>query len=239
MTLGFVRGFKRGFTRGYRRGFGPSITGGRATIIPASVTEASSTVDGTSFLTASVTPAANRFHLLAVGCSHATAAETPNSVTGNGLTWTAVTSGSAATSGGTRRSSWFYAWGAAPSAEEITIGFATSHTGCAWSLVALPGAALLAPVQATSATANSTTVTSTLAALENPKNAHLYALVRTAAEAVAPPATGGWTEISDRTWATPNGALSVAYAINDITGDPTWVTSGQCVIVGIEVKAAG
>ena len=210
----------------------------RATIVPALVTENQSTTDGTSFATASVTPAANVLHLLCITGAHATAAETPNSVTGNGLTWTAVTNGSAPTSGGTRRVSWFYAWGAAPSAGAITIGFATTHTACAWSLIALPGAVLAAPRQATSNTANSTTVTGTLAALDSANSVHLYGLGRGATEASNPPATGGWAELSDRTYATPAGALEVAWAKNDTTADPTWTTSGQVVIVSVEAKAA-
>ncbi len=211
---------------------------GRGTVVPTLVTEDQSSTDGTSFLTASVTPAANVLHLLAVTCAHATAAETPNSVTGNGLTWTAVTNGSAPTAGGTRRVAWFYTWGAAPSAGQITIGFATTHTACAWSLTKFAQASLAAPRQATSNTANSTTVTGTLAALRDSSSVHVYALGRGATEASNPPAAGGWAELSDRTYATPAGALEVAWAKNDTTADPTWTTSGQVVIVSVEVTAS-
>lgn len=223
---------------GHLRGPGPPFVHTRRDrIVPAVLTEDQSSTDGTSFVTASVAPAANRLTLLAVACSHATAAENPNSVTGNGLTWTAVTNGSAAIGTGLRRVSWFYAFGAAPSAGAITIGFATTHTACAWSVVSCVSASAQAPLQATSNTANSTTVTGTLAALENAKNMHIYALGRGATEASAPPAAGGWAELSDRTFATPAGALEVAWAIGDTTADPTWTTSGAVVIVSLEVKA--
>lgn len=210
----------------------------RALIAPALVTENSSTTDGNSFATASVTPAAGVLHLLAVHSSHGTAAETPNSVTGNGLTWTAVPNGSAANATGLRRTSWFYAFGAAPTAGAITIGFAGTMTACAWALIACPGAALQVPRQATSATANSTTVTGTLAALEQQANVHIYALGRQATEVSAPPASGGWAELSDRTFTTPGGALEVGWAVADLTADPTWVTSGQVAIVSLEIVAA-
>lgn len=212
--------------------------GSRADILPSSLTAGSSTTDGTSFATASVTPAANVLHLLAVTSTHGTAAESPSSVTGNGLTWNPVTNGAGSIGNGTRRTSWLYAYGAAPSAGAITINFAGTMTTCIWSVVALPGAALADAVQGTIANANGTTVTGTLAALSHANNIHIYAQSHTAAEASAPPAAGGWQELSDTTVATPSGTMQVAWALGDTTADPTWTTSTGAVIVSLEIAAA-
>ncbi len=215
----------------------------RATIVPTVLPSGAgaSTTDGTSFASSSVTPVANRLTLLAVSTSHGTTAETPSSVTGNGLTWTAVTNGAASTTGATSRTSWFYTWGAAPSAGAVTMNFSGTMTGAAWAIISCQGAVLAAPRQATSNTANSTTVTGTLAALENASNMHIYAVCHVAQEAAAPPAAGNWAELADHattSWATPARAMQVAYAIGDVTADPTWTTSSQAVIVSLEVKAA-
>lgn len=207
---------------------------------PVLLTASSSTTDGTSFATSSVTPAANTPHFLAVACSHGTTAETPNSVTGNGLTWTLVPSSAVSTTGLGRRVAWFYAFGTAPSAGAITIGFATSHSGAAWALVSGMGGTLAAPRQATTNTANSTTVTGTLAALGTAANMHLYAIIRSLQEDTVPPATGGWAELADHpttSFATPACALQVAWSIGDTTADPTWTTSGQVAISSLEVRA--
>ena len=217
--------------------------GARGTIAPALVTSGAgaSTTDGTSFGTSSVSPPANTLLLLAVVCSHATAAEVPNSVAGNGLTWTAVPGGSVTTGAGTRRVSWFYSWGAAPSAGAITIGFATSHSGAGWALVSCPGAALRPPRQATTAAASSTTITGTLAALEFSGNVHIYCVVRSTQEDTVPPAAGGWAEVADHpttSWATPAGGLEIAWASGDLTADPTWTTSAAAAICSLEVVAA-
>ncbi len=215
---------------------------GRARITPAVLTHSSSSTDGTSFATASITPASGVLTLLAVHCSHASAAETPNSVTGNGLTWTAVTNSMVANGTNTRRTVWFYAFGASPSAGAVTIGFATTHTGCAWSVISVPGGVPAAPRQATTNTATSAvTVVGTLAALESPYSAHFYACSHATAEGKAVPAAGSWSELSDQpttAFTTPTGSMQVAYAIGDITADPTWATSGAAQITSIEVKAS-
>ena len=211
---------------------------GSRDIAPVLVTENSSTTDGTSFATASVTPAANTLHILLMESSHATAAEAPSSVTGNGLTWNAVTNGSAANATGVRRVSARYAFGTAPSTGAITMNFSGTMTGLAWSLIALPGGKLGDPRQATSNTASSTTITGTLAALASPASVHLYGLGRQLNEASNPPGTGGWAELSDRVFATPGGALQVAWAKGDLTADPTWTTSGAAVIVSMEIQPA-
>ncbi len=216
----------------------------RGIIAPTVLAENSSTTDGTSFAFAeSASPAANRLLLLAVGCAHATAAEVPNSVSAYGLTWTqapGTASGTVTFNSGVRRLTWFYSWGTAPSTGTVTIGFATTHTYCIYSVVSMLGAGLLAPRQSTSNTAaGATTVTGTLLTLEYAFNAHVYALLHNANEGAAPPAAGGWSELSDRGVATPVGSLELGWTRSgDLTADPTWATSIQAGIVSLEIRAA-
>lgn len=225
-----------------RRGSRVPVVSVRATIAPALVASGAgaSTTDGLSFPTASVAPPTNTLLLLAVACSHATAAEVPSRVSGGGVAWNPVPGGSVPIASGFRRVSWFYAWGS-PSPGALSIEFATSHTGCAWALVQLPGAALEPPRQATTNAANGTTITGTLAALEYTLNVHIYALVRLIQEDSVPPAAGGWVELADHpttSWATPAGGLEVAWAYSDLTADPTWLTSGAGAIADLEARAA-
>lgn len=228
-----------GLTSGLRSGLSPALSVGRGTITPALLAENQNSTDLSSYPFAeTLTPPANTLLLLAIVCTHATAAEVPNSVTGFGLTWTAVPSGTQTFGGGNRRVVWFYSWGASPSNGSVTVGFATAHTACEYALISCPGAALTAPVQTTNNNATGTTITGTLAALEYADNVHIYALGRVANEVSAPPATGGWAELSDRGTTAPAGAMETAWARGDLTADPTWATSGGSCIVSLEIKAS-
>jgi len=210
-------------------------------IVPVLLAENSSTVDGTSFPFAeSASPSTNQLLLMAVGCSHGTAVEVPNSISAYGLTWLqapGVANGTVTHGSSTKRITWFYAWGA-PTTGTVTIGFATSHSNCAYSVIACPRAMLAAPRQSTSNTANSTTITGTLAATLA-GSMHIYALWHNAGEIAAVPATGGWTKLSDRTVATPSNGLHVAWTTSgDLTADPTWTTSSLVSILSLEVRRA-
>ena len=208
-------------------------------VLPSVVTASATDVDGTLFTTASVTPAANVLHLLAVTGSLAVA-ETPASVVGNSITWTAVTGGAGSNAAGTRRTSFFYGFAAAPTAGTIAITFTSSHTAACWTLIQVPGGKVAAPRQATTTNANSTTVTGTLAALATPRSVHLYALGRLVQEDSVPPANLGWTELADHptvSAAVPAIAMETAWAVNKTVAAPTWATSGGAVIVDVEVEA--
>lgn len=216
---------------------------GRALVQPVLVTDGADAGDKSSYaFPETASPAANTLLILAVTCSHASAAEVPNSVSGYGLTWTqcvGTASGTGTYVSGQRRVTTFYAWGASPTPGSVTVGFATGHTSCVYSVTAFPGAALVANLQSTTNTLVGTTITGTLLALENAANVHFYALGRSASEATTPPAAGGWSEWSDRTTGgSPAGAQETASAINDTTADPTWTTSGGTCIVSLELKAA-
>ncbi len=207
---------------------------------PIVVTSTVSDADASSYLTAAtIQPAGNRLHFVKATCTHATAAEIPNAVTGCGVTWAAVTNGSALSVAGTRRVSFFWGQAAAPTAQQITVVFATAHTSCIIEVFEVPGAVAAAPVQATNANAGAaTTITGTLAALEYPGNTHLYGMIHVTAEGASPPAVGPWFELTDLQTAAPGGGSQSAWCPGDPTADPTWATSSQSAIVSIENKAA-
>ncbi len=212
-----------------------------STIVPVSLAENGSTVDGTSFAFAeSASPSTSRLLLMAVGCAHASAAEVPSAVSAYGLTWTqapGTANGTVTYSSGVRRLTWLYAWGS-PTAGTVTLDFATLHTYCIYSVIQCPGAALAAPRQSTGNTANSTTVTGTLLATL-PASMHIYAILHNASEGAVPPAAGGFAELSDRSVATPAGALEIGWTTSgDLTADPTWTTSSLSGIVSLEVTRA-
>ncbi len=187
------------------------------------------------------TPDANTLLLMAVGCAHAAAAEVPNSISAYGLTWTQVpgtANGTVTFHSNAKRLSFFYAWGSAPVTGAVTLGFATAHTFCIYSVAQISGARLAAPRQSTSNTANSTTVTGTLLSMEYAKNMHIYAVLHITAEAHSPPASGGWTELSDRSVTTPAGGMQLAWTVSgDLTADPTWATSSIGGILCLEVQS--
>jgi hypothetical protein len=107
------------------------------------ITEGSSTTDASSYTTASVTPAANVLHLLAVSTGNTTGAITAPTVTGNGLTWTAI--GDIQSTN--HRTTLFRASGVSPSTGAITIDYAGVVQGnCSWRLMAVPYANTTTPV---------------------------------------------------------------------------------------------
>lgn len=233
-----LRGLIRGLLRALKRGIG--IThGGRLVIVPAVLAENSDSVDRSSYAFAeAASPAANTLLLMEVVSIHTTTAEVPNSVSAYGLAWTQVPGGTVLHAGNGRRVTWFYAWGAAPTPGTVTIGFATLHLACAYAVIAMPGAALAAPLQAKAVSGSGNTLAIALdAALENPANVMIYSISRVANEDVVPPATGGWTELADRPITAPVGRAEVAWAAGQTAGSPTWATAGGAGAVALEVKS--
>jgi hypothetical protein len=211
---------------------------GRATIGVSTLTSSSSTTDGTSFATASVSPGANRLELLAVEATHSTLGEVPTSVTGCGLTWVNV--GSVGT--GTRKLSLWRALGGSPSSGAITVTFATSHLSWCWALIELSGVDTSgtngsgAIVQTVTTSGSAVlTLTNTLALFEDVHNVHLYA-VATAANQTATPGIG-FTEQADVGTTATNASLEVATAANALVADPSWGTSAAAWMISVEVKA--
>jgi hypothetical protein len=98
------------------------------------LTTSRSSANATSYATSSITPTAGR---LVVAGVHHSAGTTPNTPTlsGNGITWTALDSQLA--TGGLRRVTVFYGLtGGSPSSGTVTIDFAgQTQTHCDWSVI--------------------------------------------------------------------------------------------------------
>ena len=218
-----------------------SSKGARANIIRNHLTTNSSTTDGNSFTTASVSPGAGRLMLVWI-VQTATTANGPSSFTGTfaGTLTQVATFGVAAT----RISLYRYLKTSSPDSGTITINFSAGDatTGCAWSIVEYGnvntsgsnGAGAI--VQNVAAAGGSgTTTTITLAAFEHANNVHAYGLTHGANEATTPGT--GFIERGDTSYATPATALETADAVNDTTADPSWATSVVPRYIAVEVKA--
>lgn len=141
---------------------------------PTDLTTSASTTDGTSYVTASITPSSNT---LILACVHTEiSAGTPNTptATGNGLTWVSI--GSNLTN--QNRTTLFRARGTA-SAGAVTFDYAgQTISDSSWSIVSVDGAATSgtngsgAIIQfATGTNSGNTSLTVTLAAFANAANA--------------------------------------------------------------------
>lgn len=210
----------------------------RATLAVTALTSASSTTDGSSFLTASISPAAARVQYIGVTHHQAGGQPTPT-VTGCGLTWVQEET---QVLGTTRRLTVFRAHGT-PSAGQLTIDFAgASQTACAWSVVECAGADLSgssgagATRQSVPATAAATTgITSTLAALEHAGNVHLCFVALSANVDVVPDAQ--FAELGDSGAASTAVRLESQWAIGELPCSSTF-TSADVAVISLEVVSA-
>jgi hypothetical protein len=122
----------------------PSPPALRDTIAHTVLTSGSSTMDGSSVQTASITPGANRAVFAAIQSATAMGPVTPTAK-GNGLTWVQVAN--VAFVGGVRRLTVFRAMGASPTAGMITFTFQTpmmppmpqTQTSFTWSVIEFDG----------------------------------------------------------------------------------------------------
>ena len=88
--------------------------------------------DAQNYVTASVSPTANRLELLTVTSYPQSGAAGPTGVTGNGLTW--VQEGATIAGGNGDYETKWRAMGASPSSGAITITHGVTQFACAWSL---------------------------------------------------------------------------------------------------------
>jgi hypothetical protein len=203
--------------------------------------DGSSTADGTTFVTAAITPTANDLVLIWVESNHNTAAEAPT-VTGAGLTWVQVDTLPATNP--TRRITLLRARGGSPIMGALTITHATSHTSCCWAVAAYRdidpsgtnGSGAIQQIKKT-VTAAALGASHTLAAFENAFNVHAYGVATAANQSDVTPATG-FTERSDVMVTLSNASLETADAVNALTANPTWGTSALSLLLSIEIKAA-
>lgn len=215
----------------------PSSTASRSDITVSLLTSNTSTTDGTSVATASVTPTANAVVYAAV---QYTATATTPTCTGNGLTWVEVHTQAC---GATDALTVFRAQGAAPSAGAITFDFGvTSQTSFIWAIVQCAGVNTSgtngsgATAQAVKSSAvGSTTLQMTLSALENAKNVMLVFYGLQGSATCTPDAD--FAELMDTQATSPTSSLSCQWAVNQIVCDPTFSTSQTSAGIAVEVKA--
>lgn len=213
-------------------------------VTAALLTEGESSVDATSYVTASITPGANRLILAAVANTRATIPAAPT-LSGNGLTWVEVVTFDYPAVA-TVRVSLFRAMGAAPSAGAVTIDLdVLTHTGCHWAILEFDGvdtggtngSAAVVQNAINEVDAGATSLTVTLAAFGSADNATFGMFQHSRNEGKTPGA--GFTELSDNFHATPGSGMETEWrADNDTSVDASWVNLAGAGGIAIEIKAA-
>jgi hypothetical protein len=207
------------------------------------ITSGTSTTDGTSFVTASVTLKARPglMYALVFINSKASAAEAATTVqtTGAALSFTSRNSQLYGASTEGRVSMWT----AVPTADvtdTITISFTGTQTGAAWALVAFTNVDTTTNdgiVQTAVGSGDSTTPLATLGAFGSSNNATFGLNANLADTSTTPGA--GFVELYDINYATPTNCLQAQYTSdNDTTSDGT-ITSGQWGALAAEIKSLG
>lgn len=210
-------------------------------VTPVALATDSSTTDGTTYTTASITPTANRLILAAVVTSVGTGLAPIPTVTGCNLTWDlAVTSPA-----GLRTVFIFRAMGAAPTAGPLTITSPSTVTSALWQVVEWTGAATTgtngdgAIVQTvgakpTAVTGASLPFTNTV----DPANATYAAVAVALAE--LPVAGPEWASLGAVSRTAPNtGFLGEAATSAAQTITATWSAASNSFLAGVEIKVAG
>ncbi len=218
---------------------------GLATVTAAHFLTGSSNVDQASYTTASGTPVAGRLYLLfVVSVTTAPAVPPIPTVTGQGQTWTQVTT--AINVANTRRITVFRALGGSPSAGTLTIDFgAEAQIGCGWSAVVCTGMSTggsngsgaiiqTKAVEAAAATGASVTLD---APLSTTGSAVVGAFTHQASEIST--ATAPATKLGDTNHSAPARGTATAWALNPPGPSlaMTWATSAASGIIAVEVGA--
>ena len=201
-----------------------------------------STVDGTSYVTASITPTTNRLVLAAVYSQITTGAPVIPTLTGNGLTWVQVDTD--IDGANERRVTVFRALGASPTAGAVTISFgAETQLGCLWSISEYSGIDTSgtngsgALVQSTTGKQTATTLTLTLGAFGSVNNSTYGAFGENQQSTFT--AGTNFTLIGQAIHSTPSGGIVSEFRqANDTTVDITASVSGRLVGIAAEIKAA-
>ena len=194
----------------------------------------------TSFLTTSLTPAANTVHYLAVMSGLASGAATQPTCTGQGLTWTVVETETISP----RRMTVFRACGAAPTAGQLTVDFAGQvQTSWQWYLISAAGAdtsgsdgaGSVVQATSTSSAAQGTTWASTLSAFGNPKNRHLCFAAQASSAAFTKDAS--FTACGTLTGETTVALNMIGQEAANIVTCTSTVANVAVFAISIEVKA--
>jgi len=228
----------------------PTDTSGapRSTITVTNLETSSSTVDGTTFTTGSISVGANELVLLACTGARLSSAvvQAPTSVAGSGLTFTKIDQSDFSAVIQARDLS---VWRAMPSASfsgTITITYASSHSACVWSVVKFTGintsgtggSGAIVQSKNTLAADPSTSISTTLtSAIEHSKNVTFVAV---GAGTNSTFSTGGvYTKIAQDTETSAPAGLLTEYQANTTTAAASISTSGTALgLVAVEIKAA-
>jgi len=209
-------------------------------ITATQLTAGSSITDGTSYNTASISPAANKLIILAVSSSGGPA-QIPT-VTGCGLTWELFDSQPIILDG--QRLSVFRAMGASPTTGALTISFTATNFVCLWSVVEIDNAyastdnglsAIGVSGKATNFGATNSFV-ATLPKFSDALNATLVATHTRKNEDHTP--RSGFTEITDQGTGTPDfRRLHVQFkATADNVIGTSWTNNDFYAVIGFEIK---
>lgn len=185
-----------------------------------------STTDGTSFTTASVTWTNGVTFYVTIGCSKAASAEVPASVTG-GPSMTLISGADSATAAGTRRCVTYRCTGDGSSGG-LTITYTGSHTGCAWIISSASGNNTAAPVIGNGVSGSGTGTalsTSGLPAFESATNGTYIAGITNDAGTCT--ADSPFFALGSQTYSTPTVRLSVGWDDAEDT-TPTMTAAVSC-----------
>jgi hypothetical protein len=215
------------------------------------LTSGISATAGTSHVTASISPTANRLIVLDVISDYNAGSAPDPSASGAGMTWTKVLSISDSAAG--INLCRFRAMSASPGSGAITISNATSSPGRGWAITEVSdvdtsgtnGAnAIVQTVSNFNDTGSVNTVTATLAAFSSADNGALavHGFFNAAPVRAATPDTG-WTETSENTMLFSGNVFALGIetqwrADNDTTALATWAGNGAVYAIASEIKAA-
>lgn len=224
--------------RALRRG---AIAASRVTAAPFTLnsvsllTASSNTTALTTYTTASVTPTANRLVLVwAFGRGGEPA---PDSVTGNGITYSLVAASTDATS--VWSASLWAGSSPTPSAEAVSITFPAGRTGCLWRVEEWDGSSTPAVRQfkVGKDTGNSQAASITLDASPQASSAVAAGFLKNVSGAFT--AGSDFTAGANLSMSTPTSQALTEYDIGpvDAVADCSWATSGVWVGLAVEIGA--
>ncbi|HEY9338760.1 MAG TPA: hypothetical protein VIQ79_30210, partial [Kribbella sp.] len=200
------------------------------------LTSGTSTTDGSSFTTASITPAASS--LLLVFVTNAVTGGADATLSGLSATWTRPVNQAASSS--TKLSVHWAQLGASPGSGALSISTSVATGSIVWHVVQVTGHNTAAPVVQTPAAtgASSTAASLTYAAAGNAANRLLYAC-GVAGSATQTPRTN-WAELADLTVATPSCSLETQWRSDatETTGSSTLSVANLWATAGVEIAAA-
>lgn len=218
------------------------ISGSGAGVVTAThLTTAASATDATSYVTASISPSANKLILACVHSWSQSGNVTPT-LTGNGLTWVAVNS---AISIGGARVTVFRAMGASPSVGAVTIDCGGQiQYRQEWSIAEFGGVdtggtnGSAAIVQSATNIGPATSLTMTLGAFGSTNNA-TYGAFGVHTDDADIVVGSGFTQLGEVTQFGETGAIMTEFrGDNDTTVDASWTTLSDVAGVAVEIKAA-